>query len=126
MLDTVTWPAKRPSTSIAKGYAVPCRAALRSRFTSERNVVGRASPPGGTVASHGRSQAALRWRAARHSAASRDDSGRTVTSPERSVTGHAAPGLDSVITADRLLDGVLQHRVQDLDRVLHPAARARQ
>src|SRR4051794_4737106 len=125
MLDTVTWPTKRPATSMARGYAVPCRAARRSRRTSARNVVGRRSPPGGTVASHGRSQAALRWRAARHPAASAADSGRTVTSPERRGTGHA-PGDRPVITAHRLLDGVLEDRPEHLDGVLHPAARARE
>ena len=42
----------RPSTSIAKGYVASARACLCSRRTSERNVVGRADPPGGTVQFH--------------------------------------------------------------------------
>ena len=71
MLLTVICPANRPSTSIANGYVAPARACLCSRRTSDRNVVGRAAGPGGTVASHGRSQAALRRRASRQARASR-------------------------------------------------------
>ena len=67
MLLTVTWPANRPPTSIANGSVTPARACLSSRRTSWRKRVGRASPPGGTVASHGTSQAALRCRARRQS-----------------------------------------------------------
>ena len=72
MLLTVTWPAKRPSTSIANGMpetlaGVP----VASAPTRVRNVAGRSLPPGGTVASHGSSHAALRRRTARQARASR-------------------------------------------------------
>ena len=79
MLLTVSWPAKEPSTSTAKGYVVPARAALRSRLTRARKVLVRGSAPGGTVASQRTSQAALRCRAERQAAASETASGRRVT-----------------------------------------------
>src|SRR4051794_11408745 len=114
MLLTVTWPANRPSTSIANGYVVPCRACLASRRTSCLKLVGRASPPGGTVASQCTSQAALRWRARRHASWSPTVNGRSVTSRSTSRTGH------SVVTADHLLHGVQQDRLQHGDGVLDP------
>jgi hypothetical protein len=70
MLLTVTCPANSPETSTTKGYVVPARACRCRRHTSARNVEGRASEPGGTVASQGLSQAAFRRRASRHAAAS--------------------------------------------------------
>ena len=51
MLLTVTWPANRPSTSIANGSVVPWRAARASRRTRVRKVTGRGGEPGGAVAS---------------------------------------------------------------------------
>src|SRR4051812_11118610 len=117
MLLTVTCPANRPSTSIANGYVVPWRACFASRRTSDLKLAGRASPPGGTVASHGTSQAALRCRARRQASASEAASGRSVTSPSTSRTGQL------VVTAHHLFDGVEQHRPEDGDGVLHPAPR---
>src|SRR4051812_26996055 len=112
MLLTVTWPANRPSTSTAKGNVSPCRACLDNRRTSCLKLVGRASPPGGTVASQGTSQAAFRCRARRHASWSAVDSGRSVTSRSTSRTGQ------SVVTAGHLLDRVHEHRVEHLYRVL--------
>src|SRR3954466_5798036 len=112
MLLTVTWPAKCPSTSTANGEVWPCRACFESRRTSCLKLVGRASPPGGTVASQGTSQAALRCRARRQASWSVVASGRRVTSRSTSRTGH------SVVTAGHLLHRVQQHRLEDGDGVL--------
>src|SRR5690349_13509020 len=120
MLLTVTWPAKPPSTSIANGNVAPCRDWRERRRTSCLKLVGLASPPGGTVASHGTSHAAFRWRARRQASWSLVASGRRVTSRSTSRTGQ------SVVTADHLLGGVHEDRLEDGDRVLHPAPRARQ
>src|SRR5690349_14367651 len=102
MLLTLTWPAKTPSTSTTKGYVVPSLAAFFSRRTRARNVVGRASPPGGTVASQGESQIRLRLRTSRQAEASPTRSGRSVTRgsvPDISVFGHALPGIELTIRA---------------------------
>src|SRR3954453_10270857 len=117
MLLTVTWPANRPSTSTANGNVAPCRACFDSLRTSCLKLVGRASPPGGTVASHGTSHAALRCRARRQASWSLVARGRGVTPRATSRTGQ------SVVTADHLLGGVHQDRLQDGDGVLHAAAR---
>src|SRR5688572_19146873 len=97
MLLTLTWPAKRPSTSTTNGYVVPRRAARFSLRTRAGNVVGRASPPGGTVASQGESQVALRRRASRQARASARRNGRSVTTglvPDISWFGQARPGTE--------------------------------
>src|SRR3954447_21982764 len=120
MLLTVTWPANRPSTSPANGNVAPWRACFESRRTSCLKLVGRASPPGGTVASHGTSHAALRCRARRHASWSVTDRGRSVTSRSTSRTGQ------SVVTARHLFDRVHQHVLQDGDGILHTTARAGQ
>ena len=61
MLLTVTCPAKWPSTSIAKGYVVPSPGLpVAAAAPASGTTPGAPSEPGGTVASHGRSQAALR------------------------------------------------------------------
>ena len=103
---------------------MPARACRSSRRTSCRNVVGRASPPGGTVASHGTSQAALPRRAVRQACASAYVSGRSVTSPWRRGAGH--PGACSMVAPHDLLDGVHEDRREHREAVLHPAARAGQ
>ena len=123
MLLTVTWPANRPSTSIAKGYVVPARACRCSRRTSCRNVDGRASPPGGTVASHGTSQAALRCRASRQARASDDASGRSVTSPRVQADRPAAAQWSLPTTCSTACTST---GAQHGEAVLHPAARAGQ
>src|SRR3954471_13087095 len=118
MLLTVTWPANRPSTSTANGKVWPWRACRDSRRTSCLKLVGRASPPGGTVASHGTSQAALRCRARRQASWSEVASGRSVTSWSTSRPGH------SVVTAGHLLHRVQQHRLENGDGVLDAASGA--
>ena len=126
MLLTVTWPANLSSTSIANGIVAPAFADRSSRRTSERNVAGRSAPPGGTVASHGRSHSAFALRAALQARASPWAIGRTVTSPCRRTAGQPGAALMVVPTVlmvapDDLLDGVLEDRREHLEAVLDAA-----
>ena len=87
----------------------PARASRSRRRTSARNVAGRSAPPGGTVASHGRSQSALARRAACQAWAS-----PCVERPDGDLTvgagWPATPAPGSMVAPDDLLDGVLEDR----------------
>src|SRR6478609_10221222 len=83
---------------------------------------GRGAAPGGTVASHGRSQSWLRARTACHSSASDLRSARTTTPCDSSRAGHPGGGL--MVAPDDLLDGMADDGLEDAEAVPHPAARA--
>src|SRR6478672_12203059 len=92
-LLTVTCPTKRPPTLTTNGRHCPCLAWWSSERTTILYDDGRGLAPGGTVASHGRSQSWLRARTACHSSASDLRSERTTTPCDSSRAGQPGDAL---------------------------------
>src|SRR5690349_10906779 len=121
-LLTVTWPAKRPPTSMTNGRHWPSLAWWSRDRVTTRYDDGRGAAPGGTVASHGRSHSWLRARTACHSSASDLRSARTTTPSDSSRAGQ--PGAGLMVAPDDLLHRVAHDGLEDAQAVLHSPAGA--